>query len=324
MNQTNSLQQSIQQMLLQADRIAITTHIRPDGDAIGSMLGFGLALQDAGKDVQMILKDPVPPSFHHLKGAKQILSAADHDFGLFIVVDCSDLQRTGAIIPDRTPDLVIDHHITNLNFGKLNLVEPDSVATAAILANYLEQWGFPIQQSSAEALLTGIITDSLGFRTSNMNAQALRLAANLVDKGADISYLYQKALMLRSYEAVRFWGIGLSEIQRAGRLVWTTLTMQGRADAGYSGKDDADLINVLATIEDADVSLIFVETKNEHVKVSWRAQPGFDISGIALQFGGGGHPAAAGAEIPGSLEEVREKVINATQAYLSQTSPTKK
>jgi phosphoesterase RecJ-like protein len=109
-------------------------------------------------------------------------------------------------------------------------------------------------------------------------------------------------------------------LQRKDRIIWTSLTLEDRLKAGYTGNDDADLINMLSTVDDMDIAVIFVEQKEGRVKVSWRAQPGVDVSQVAFQFGGGGHPAASGAEIQGSLEEVQEKVLLVTFNLLESNS----
>lgn len=303
------------QVLKQAQKVAIVSHVRPDGDAIGSLLGLGLSLQLAGKEVQMVLVDGVPSSFRHLNGHEKISRQIKGQPDLRVVLDCSDLLRTG-LTWETPPDLNIDHHITNLDFARVNLVDPEAVATSEILARSLESWGFPVEKTVAKALLTGIVSDTLGFRTSNTNPSALRLAADLMEKGADLADLYNRALVRRSFEAARFWGIGLDEMQRQDRLVWTTLRMDDRVKVNYPGNDDADLVNFLATIDESDVVVIFVEQKEGNVKVSWRAQPGLDVSKVALQFGGGGHPGAAGAMIAGTLEQVQDQVLRATQALL--------
>ena len=313
---TDTLHTAIRKMLQGASNIVVAAHIRPDGDAIGSVLGLGLAIRETGKNVQMVLKDGISGSFRFLTGSELVQTSVNGEVDCFIVLDCSDLERTGNILPNRVPDLVIDHHITNLQFGRLNLVEPQTVATTALLAKYMETWGLPITVPVAEALTTGLITDTLGFRTSNMNPEALRIAANLMEKGANLPELYMKSMLQRSFEAVQFWATGLVNIQRCERMIWTTLTAADRKQAGYPGKDDADLINILSTVRDADVAMIFIESDNHHIKVSWRAKPGLDISGIALQFGGGGHPAASGASISGTMAKVQQEVLDATQAYL--------
>jgi phosphoesterase RecJ-like protein len=301
-------------ILQRAQRILLISHVRPDGDAIGSLIGFGLSLQSAGKEVQMISPDGVPNTFKFLPGSKLVNNRPEGFHDLVIVLDCSDLERTGHVLEeDIDPDLNIDHHITNLNFAKLNLVDTEAVATAEIIAEHLDRWGLPLTRESAANLLTGIITDTLGFRTANVTPVSMRTVVKLMETGVDLSELYNKALIRRSFEAVRFWGVGLNRLEREGPLVWTTLTLEDRRAVGYPGRDDADLTNVLSSIEEAAISVIFVEQPNGNVKVSWRADQDYDVSRIALNFGGGGHPAAAGAEIEGNIEEVRTLILEETR-----------
>ena len=307
---------AIQTELSRANWIAIFSHVRPDGDAVGSLLGLGLALRAAGKQVTMVLEDGVPHIFRHLKGSDTVRRSLKQAVDLVITVDCSDIQRAGAVLGEQIPDINIDHHVSNLEFARHNLVIGDSVATCAILAEYLPVWGYTIDLPVAEALLTGNVTDTIGFRTNNVTAQALRLAANLIDVGANLPDLYMRALVNKSYEAARYWGAGLEKLQREDGLVWTTLSLQDRQQAQYPGNDDADLVNLLSSVE-STIAVIFVEQKSGQVKVSWRARPGYDVSQIALQFGGGGHTAASGADIAGSLEEVQQQVLEATRAMLA-------
>lgn len=298
-----------------AQTVGVVSHIRPDGDAVGSLLGLGLALRAAGKTVQTVLTDGVPPNLRHLPGAGEVVKRLSGQVDLAVVVDCSDLPRTGGALGSREVDLVIDHHVTNLEFGKVNLVDPDEVATCAILALRMPQWGLKIDTDVATDLLTGLIADTIGFRTSNMNSQALRLAADLMDTGANLSDLYRRALVQKSYEAARYWGKGLDRLVREGGLVWTSLTLDDRRAVSYHGNDDADLVNVLSSI-DGDVAVVFIEQHGGKVKVSWRSRPGIDVSNLALRFGGGGHPAAAGVEMQGDIEEVKNRVLTATRELL--------
>ncbi|WP_322806119.1 DHH family phosphoesterase [Thermanaerothrix sp.] len=307
------LDATIRQMLHSAQRILITTHIRPDGDAIGSLLGLGLALQHAGATVQMVLPDGMPPVFRHLPGSDQIRREVQPPFDLFIVLDTADIPRISASMNGYQVDICIDHHVTNPGFARVNLIDPEAVATAAILAEHLPAWDLPINSEVASALLTGIITDTIGFRTSNMTPKALRLAADLMEQGANLPELYKRALIHRSFEAARFWGYGLVNLKRQGRLIWTTLTQADRIAAGYQGNDDADLTDILSGIEDGDIAVLFIQHGDGRIKVSWRAKPGWDVSTLAARFGGGGHPAAAGADFYGNLEEVQETVLKATQ-----------
>ncbi|MHB1481605.1 MAG: DHH family phosphoesterase [Bellilinea sp.] len=312
----DALHTAIQERLSRAERVLITSHVRPDGDAVGALLGLGLVLEASGRSVQMVLRDGVPENMLHLKGSEQIVSTPAGDFDTFIVLDSGELKRVGQEIVLRKPDIQIDHHLTNTRFGVINLVEPEAVATSAILAESLPRWGFSITQDAASALLTGILTDTMGFRTSNMNSRALRVAADLIDLGANLPELYFEALITRSIEAARYWGMGLSSLQKRDRLIWATLRAADRQAVGYNNLDDADLTNLLSSISDGDIAVLFIEHAPDLIKVSWRSRPGWDVSQIAEQFGGGGHAAAAGAEIPGTLEGVQALVLDATEKLL--------
>ena len=300
-------------------KIVIASHVRPDGDAIGSLLGLGLALRDAGKSVQMVLFDGVPASFKHLEGSELIVKEPTEEHDTFITVDSADFKRVGKPFENfGQPDINIDHHKTNEQFGKLNLIESEEVATAAILTRHFPEWGYKITQPIAAALLTGIITDTLGFRTANTNPSALRLCAMLMETGVDMTELYMKALVKKSFPAARYWGAGLSRLEQQDGIVWATLTLNDRKISGYSGNDDADLINMISAIDGNKVGMIFVEQSDLHVKVSWRAlEPGIDVSQVAKYFTGGGHAAAAGADIPGALSEIKPLVLKTTQEMLS-------
>lgn len=309
----------IKERLRTANKVIIASHIRPDGDAIGSLLALGLALRDAGKSVQMVLVDGVPGSFRHLEGSELIVKEPTGEYDTFITVDSADFRRVGkAFETFGSPDINIDHHKTNENFGKLNLIEPEEVATAAILTHHLPEWGYQINKPIAAALLTGIVTDTLGFRTSNTNPSALRLCASLMETGVDMTDLYMKALVRKTFSAARYWGAGLSRLEQKDGIVWATLTVEDRKEAGYSGNDDADLINMISAIDGNKVGMIFVEQSDHHVKISWRAlEPGIDVSKVATHFNGGGHAAAAGADIPGGLSEIQPLVLKTTQEMLA-------
>ncbi|PWH18411.1 MAG: hypothetical protein DDG60_00530 [Anaerolineae bacterium] len=314
---TTEIDSSIAARLHTAQHILIVSHVRPDGDAIGSLLGLGLALQAAGKTVQMVLNDGLPASFRHLPGSEQVKKEPKPGFDLFITVDCADFRRTGRLFQSfRQPDINIDHHITNERFGVLNLVEPQAVATCAILTDHLPGWGLQISREVAANLATGIVTDTLGFRTSNTTPAALRQAAFLMETGIDLPELYNRALVRRSYAAAKYWGAGLSSLTTLDGIVYGTLRIADRKNAGYGGNDDADLINVISSIEDHQVGMVFVE-QPDSVKISWRAlQPEIDVAQVARSFGGGGHQAAAGADIPGKLEEIQPRVLAVTREML--------
>lgn len=314
----NEISGAIKARLQQSQNVLIAAHVRPDGDCTGALLGLGLALENAGKSVRMVLQDGVASSFRHLEGSERIHTNIEGEFDTFITVDCADFKRTGKLFADRfPPDINIDHHKTNEKFGKLNLIESEEVATSAILTNHLPAWGYPITKPIAAALLTGIITDTLGFRTPNVTAETMQQAATLMATGVDMSDLYMKGLVLRSFHATRYWGDGLAKLEHKDGIVWCSLTLKDRKDSNYSGDDDADLINVVSAVKGFKVGMIFVEQPHGHVKISWRAlERGIDVSRMAVKFGGGGHAPAAGADVPGTMEKVVADALQATHEML--------
>ncbi|MBL8090015.1 MAG: bifunctional oligoribonuclease/PAP phosphatase NrnA [Anaerolineales bacterium] len=315
----NKIIGEIKDRLASANKILVAAHVRPDGDAIGSVLGLGLALQEAGKSVEMVLADGVPSAFKFLEGSKLIKKEASGGHDTFITVDCADFKRTGKIFENfGQVDINIDHHKTNEKFGKINLIEADEVATAAILTNYIPIWGFKITKPVAAALLTGIITDTLGFRTSNTTPEALRQAATLMEAGVNLPEIYMQSLVRKTYPAAKYWGAGLSSLETKDGIVWGTLTLADRKTAGYGGNDDADLINMISAIDNHKVGMVFVEQANNHVKISWRAlDSNVDVSPVAKHFNGGGHAAAAGADIEGNLIDIQKEVLKKTKELLN-------
>jgi phosphoesterase RecJ-like protein len=243
--------------------------------------------------------------------AKEPPAAAD----LLIVVDCSDFERTGfppSAFP-RSPDVNIDHHPTNTKFAKLNLVHTAAAATTQILYSLFRDSGWDLSGSVATNLMAGLISDTIGFRTSSVTAETFQVAAELMKVGIPYVDLYRNLIHRRSYDAVRYWGAGLSKVQQRDGLIWTTLTLEDRLAAGYPGAGDADLVDILTTISGAQMVLVFVEQPEGRVKVSWRSLDGVDVSQLAERFGGGGHAPAAGATLSGEMSEVLQEVLDATQ-----------
>jgi len=310
---------SIKEALAAANSFTVVSHIRPDGDAIGSLLGLGSALKQTGKPVDFVLQDVPGNRYAYLPNFSEIRNVISENPGYLIVVDCGDEFRTGDVLKGLVPDLVIDHHKTNSNFGRLNLIEPENEATALMLAQHLPNWGLEIDQEVATALLTGIISDTIGFRTSNVRPICLNVAADLVKAGADLPFIYQRVLLTRSLEELRYWGQGLSKLRLEDGLLWTSLMLHDRTESGYTENDDADLVNNMTSVAEMLIAVIFVEQSAFKTKVSWRSRNGFDVSVLAREFGGGGHAAAAGADIDGELQQIIEGVLARTREYMNET-----
>jgi phosphoesterase RecJ-like protein len=321
MNQVRPSESEIaaaRQRIANARWIGVISHERPDGDAVGSLLALSLALARAGKQVAPVLGDGLPGRYRFLPGSAEVLRQFPPGIDLLISVDCSDRDRLG-IAPERlprTPDINIDHHPTNTRFATVNLVDDQAPATAGLLVALLPELGLEIDSPVASNLLAGIVTDTIGFRVPGVTSGLLRQAGDLMDLGAPLAEIYEQTLNRHSLAAARFWGLGLERLEREERLLYTTLTLEDRARAGYPGSDDADLINLLMTIDGADITLVFVEQPEGKLKVSWRARAGLDVSRVAASFGGGGHELAAGAMLIGPTPEVIERVLAATRAAL--------
>ena len=302
-----------------AQHITVVTHERPDGDAIGSLLGLARALRLEREGVLAVLRDGMPGRFEFLPESGEVSRKLPSVTDLIILVDCSEAERSGFLPTDfpRTIDLNIDHHPTNTNFGQMNLVEPARASTTEILQVHMEEWGLKIDTGVAECLLTGLVTDTIGFRTGNVSPEVLRVAGELMQAGANLSEIYDRALNRRDLISMRYWGRGLSHLEQKNGIIWTSLSLDDRKAVGYPGPDDADLINILTTADDFQVALIFVEQSDGAVKVSWRSHPDVDVSEIATSFGGGGHAQAAGAVVAGGLDEVQRRVLEATRRHLA-------
>jgi len=307
------------EFLRRSQHILLATHERPDGDGLGSLLGLAWMLRGKGKTLHLLSKDGVPATFHFLPGYKEVSSQIPAEVDLIVYLDCSDADRVGefsAPLPS-APTVNIDHHTTNSLFAEANLIEQEAVAMAEVVYDLVKPLRLSLNLNASTGLLTGLVTDTLGFRTANVNPKSMLIAQKLMRAGANLSEIVEWSMNRRSFSAARYWGPGLSRIEREDRMVWTWLSLADRRLAGYPGRDDADLINILSSVEGADLAMIFVEQEGGTVKVSWRAHNGLDITPIAKRYGGGGHPAAAGATVPGSLEQVAHTVVEATHKWLS-------
>lgn len=305
--------------LAQADSVVVLGHERPDGDSVGSMLALTLALRQRGQTAVAVSASGVPGRFNFLPGAREVLEVVPDGDHLLVAVDSADAELLSAAVSGPVA-INFDHHPTNTRYAEVNLVYPEAASTTQVLYDLSAELDLPINPEVASCLLTGLITDSLGFRTPSVTPAVLYTAADLTERGADLSSIYQQALIEHSFVALRYWGAGLSELQRKDGLVWASLRLEERKRIGYPGDDDADLVELLNTIREAGVSLIFVEQGDGRVKVSWRARESVDVSQLAVAFGGGGHHLAAGATVEGELERVIEEVVGATQRALEKNA----
>ncbi|MFW6082534.1 MAG: DHH family phosphoesterase [Chloroflexota bacterium] len=290
-------------------------HISPDGDALGSLTGLAHALRWLGCSPIAACDDRVSARFDFIPGAESVVQEVSSSFDLIVTLDCSDLRRVGSLsdLPHFTdrPVVNIDHHITNLAFGDVNIVDPEASSTAEVLLELLDFMRIPLDETLATSLLTGIVTDTRGFRTSNVTPRVLEAALRLTRAGASLPYVSQHGLDRRPLVAIQLWGAALSHLRLEDGIVWTTLPLDMRQRVGYQGGGDAGLASFLVSADEAYVSVVFVEQEDGNVDVGLRALPGYDVAHIALQFGGGGHALAAGFNVPGPLEDAERRVLEA-------------
>ena len=299
-----------------ADHICVVGHESPDGDAVGSVLGMTWALRTIGKKVSSSLPDDVPASFSFLPGSEDIINDIPPDADMLVSVDSADLDRLGVLVEKLAApiDINIDHHISNSNFAIINLVDSETAATAEYLVGLLTLLGLSMNDKVAKCLLTGLVTDTLGFRTSSTRSETLSAAHHLMQYDVSLHDIYHRTLHRRSYEATKLWGQALGNVRFEDGLVWTQVTLEGKADIGYTARGDADVVSQLTAIEGTEVAVVFVERANSEVKISWRSLNGIDVADVARGFGGGGHQAAAGASIYGTnLERAQDVVLERTR-----------
>jgi phosphoesterase RecJ-like protein len=299
-------------MLHDAQRILLVSHVSPDGDAIGSLLGLGALLQAQGKDLTLACEDPVPEVYCYLPGSERVVRQATGAYDLVISLDCSDERRMGTVFdPAATsaPLINIDHHVTNTYFGDLNWVDPSSVATTQMILSLADEIGWQITQPVALCLLTGLVTDTRSFRTSNVDVPAMEAALRLMARGATLSEITRRALDQRPLASIRLWGQAIDGLILEDGILWTEVTRSMRRRWALGENGDSGLANFLSGVREANVIIVFTERENGTVDVGMRSVPGYDVASPALRLGGGGHPQAAGCTLEGDLARVRDLVL---------------
>lgn len=316
-----TMQQAIA-LLKGHERPLLIAHPRPDGDTIGCTLALRLALLALGKRPTIACVHPIGENFAYLPGADAFVRevAEDTACDLVVAVDMSDLERTGGLYyeswRERMPLLVIDHHATNDAFGDVNVVAPEAAATSLPLAKLIEGLGVPIRDEIATCLLVATLTDTRGLRTESTTPEVLAFVANLIEAGADYAGVMQKTLDSVAYRKMRGWGIALNRLQLEDQVAWTTFPLAEKEKLGIDDHYDLNLGNLLSRVAEAKIIASFLEMRDDSVKVSLRARPGYDVAWIAQELGGGGHRLAAGCSIPGPLDRAQAEVLTLVREEL--------
>ncbi|MFW5692017.1 MAG: DHH family phosphoesterase [Chloroflexota bacterium] len=298
-----------------AERILVVTHIKPDGDAIGSMLGLVNAFRALGKSVDCAVDEGLPFEFGFLPGSETVQAALESGaWDLMISSDSSDEARTGLVglygRANSKQVINLDHHQTNMRFGDIHLIDAAAVSAAEVAYRWLVHMDLPLTRDVAIPLLTGMITDTIGFRTSNVTAQTLVIAHRLISAGASLTEITARTLDNRSFETVKLWRQAFNNVSmQPGGVVTAQLSRTDFESAGLDDDSDFGLVGFLININEAMIAAVFKETDEGEINISMRAKPGFDVSGVAFELGGGGHRQAAGATVNGSLTAVRDRVL---------------
>lgn len=295
--------------------VVLTAHVDPDGDALGSTLALKRALESVGKTALLPLEPPPFLAFLCEPGELSDPLDALPDGSMLAVLDVSDLSRmVGAPAEGAAFMLNIDHHGTNDRFGDLALVQPGAAATAQIVKDLIDVLGVVWSERIATPCLTGIMTDTGTFRYTNTTAEVLKAAGDLMAAGAKYTELSDR---VQRRPASYFQMLGrvmeTLEMHEDGAVSLAYVTQELRA--AYGEDDDSDdYVGVIRYIEGVEIAVLLKE-KDDAVKISVRARPPYSAQNVAVELGGGGHVAAAGAKLDGlSLNEAKERVVAATQA----------
>ena len=306
---------NILEEIKKAEKIVILTHETPDGDAIGSSLAMSLAIKQLGKNPDVIIPE-YSRLFEFLPGSKDIKKESDiQKYDLAISVDCTDLKRLKCgdrYFANAKSKIVIDHHGTNKMFGDFNFVNPVSPACCEILIGMFEYFGIEITKEIGSCIVTGIITDTGGFRYSGVTAETFEFTAELLRKGVNVSDIYKRVLDTKTranFELNKLVSQRM-EILENGKVTFTYINLEDEKNVNAEEGDHEGLVEIGRDIEGVEVS-VFIREKQDPIgyKVSLRSNDYVNVSDVCLMFGGGGHPKAAGCFIQGDLEQAKTKIL---------------
>lgn len=314
------------------DRFLVTSHVRPDGDALGSALGMAVLLRQKGKDARIVLSSPVPPrydfldstgsDFEHFGSLAEPAENLD-DRQALVILDLSSWGQLGEMADFvrgfRGPRLVVDHHVSQDDLGAQVIKDTTAEATGTLVLRAFRALGIKPTEQAAAALLTAIAMDTGWFRHPNTRPSTLADVAELMEAGAELDQTYRMLFERGTIERLKMMGGALAELhsEDEGRVIWTAVTRADLARTGAIHPDTEDLVDYTMSVRGAEVGLLFIEQKREGVKVSIRTRrPDFRCDHVAGRFGGGGHKAAAGATLPDPLENAVARVLEAVRTEL--------
>ena len=311
--------------LRSARRVVVSSHERPDGDAIGSGMALVLALRGQGVDARMVMCD-VPPAYLRPFPAVDTLwvtAEVNETFDAAIIMECSSLDRTGVRGLDRSPVINIDHHPGNTGYGAVNWVDESAAACGEIVYTLVGALAAPLTAEVATHLYLAILTDTGSFHFSHMTPRTFEIAARCVEAGAVPEWIARTHYDSNSMARVRLFGTVLSTmtVDRSGRIALLAITPAIAAAAGGTYDDTEGLINFPLSVAEVRAVAFLKETATPgDWRVSLRSKGATDVGAVATARGGGGHRNAAGCSARGTLDEVRQGILEALEAAVAQVS----
>ena len=302
----------IKDAILSRQRFVISSHARPDGDSIGSQLALAYALRALGKHVDIVNKDPAPPPLMAFPGVPTIRVAdtAEGEYDAAVVLECSELARTGVTGLERYFLINIDHHPGNAGFGRLNWFNGDAAACAEMVFDVIEALGVPMSVEIATHVYVGILTDTGSFHYSSISPRTFDICRQLVEAGVDPPRVARSIFDSNSLGRLKLFGAVLSsiELEDDGRLAVVRVDRAMAARAGGNYEDTEGLINLPLTVREIQAVVFFKEMDAREYRVSLRSKGEIDVCAVAKRFGGGGHKNASGCTVRGEYAEVRARL----------------
>ncbi|MCV0403466.1 MAG: DHH family phosphoesterase [Chloroflexi bacterium] len=310
--------------ILGAERITAICHENPDADTLGSALALRLAVERLGKQAEVVAADPVPPTLVDLPGAADVRTLPQLEPDVAVVLD-GPLSRTGSVAAEaadwlsRARVVNIDHHISNDGEGTdASWVDADAAATCEMMALLIPELGVEIDTAIATVLTAGIVQDTHTFSHPNATPRTLRVAADLVAAGAPLSAIHRSIYADKPFGTLALWGrimAGMAQ-RREGRIVHAAMTTEMLSDTGTEPVASEGFIDLLASTKTADITVLFKEVDESHVRVSVRTSARADAVAITSAFGGGGHARAAGCSIDEPLARATELLLDECEREL--------
>ena len=311
----------ILKQIQKAEKIVILTHESPDGDAVGSSLAMKLIVEKLEKTADVIIPE-YSRLFNFLPSAEAIMTDSEiKNYDLAISVDCATLKRMAKkeYFENAKSTIVIDHHGSNTMYGDLNYVNPASPACCEVLAGMLKYYEIDITKDIGTCLMTGIITDTGGFRHVGITPETFEFTADLIRLGVDVPDIYKRTLNTKTRANFELSKKVMErmEILEDGKVTFTYMNKKDEEEVGAEPGDHEGLVEIGRDIEGVEVSIFIRQKENEEAyKISMRSGNKVNVSDICFLFGGGGHPRAAGALIQGNVEQVKEKLMKEVRKAL--------